>query len=240
MDCQSEEQPAEIGEPDKAQNDADDENGGALRANRRLRLLHHHGAGFRIPDLCRLWNPCSEGACSRAKAIAVRAGSVYAREKHVQPSRNAVFAAVRACRCAEIRWEWRRLCAAEFPDRDAELPGLVSEIRGDAGAGEDDDADRQHVEDLIVAFERCSFVVAGPVGRESGQWNLAVVGPAGGDALGASGRPAVEKHHVVVLGVNLVSATGGRELLSRRPDPSRSWRRPLPLEGGAEEPRQES
>src|SRR5262245_55043990 len=105
MDCQSEEQPAEIGEPDKAQNDADDDHGGALRANRRLRLLHHHGAGFRIPDLCRLWNPCSEGACSRARAIAVRAGSVYAREKHVQPSRNAVFAAVRACRCAEIRWE---------------------------------------------------------------------------------------------------------------------------------------
>src|SRR5215467_14287026 len=183
MDCQSEEQPAEIGEPDKAQNDADDDHGGALRANRRLRLLHHHGAGFRIPDLCRLWNPCSEGACSRARAIAVRAGSVYAREKHVQPSRNAVFAAVRACRCAEIRWEWRRLCAAEFPDRDAELPGLVSEIRGDAGAGEDDDADRQHVEDLIVALERCSFIVAGPVGLECDLWNLAVVGPAGGDAL---------------------------------------------------------
>src|ERR1700722_7161651 len=39
---------------------------------------------------------------------------------------------------------WRlRAPFAEFPDRDAELFGLVAEVGLDAGAGEDHDADRQ-------------------------------------------------------------------------------------------------
>ena len=43
--------------------------------------------------------------------------------------------------------------AAELPDWDTKLPGLVGEIVLDAIAGEDQDADRQHVEHRVVALE---------------------------------------------------------------------------------------
>ena len=43
-----------------------------------------------------------------------------------------------------------------------------------------------------------------PVGLEGDLRDLAVVGPAGGDALGALRRAAVQQHHVGVLGVHLV------------------------------------
>jgi hypothetical protein len=42
---------------------------------------------------------------------------------------------------------------AEFPDRDAELSRLVGQVLLNAGAGENEDADRQHIEHLIVALD---------------------------------------------------------------------------------------
>jgi hypothetical protein len=41
-----------------------------------------------------------------------------------------------------------------------------------AGAGEDDDTDRQHVEHLIAALERCRLGVFGPIGLEGDLRNL--------------------------------------------------------------------
>src|SRR3546814_4411126 len=51
----------------------------------------------------------------------------------------------------------RRSRAASLPEieqRDAELAGLVGEVVLDARARKHDDADRQHVQHLIVALER--------------------------------------------------------------------------------------
>ena len=48
-------------------------------------------------------------------------------------------------------------------DRDAELPRLVDEVLGDAGAGERDDALRQEVQQFVVAAERGGASVAVPV-----------------------------------------------------------------------------
>jgi hypothetical protein len=73
----------------------------------------------------------------------------------------------------------------EFPNGDAELPRLVGQVLLIAGAGEDHDADRQHVEHLIVALERRCLGVFGPIGFEGDLRDLAVVGPAGCDAFGA-------------------------------------------------------
>src|SRR3546814_8731314 len=44
------------------------------------------------------------------------------------------------------------------------------------------------VEQLVVALEGRGVAVAVPVGLEGDLHDLAVVGPAGGDALGAAGR----------------------------------------------------
>src|SRR6202012_4882197 len=98
----------------------------------------------------------------------------------------------------------------EAPDRYAEFLGLVGEIGGEAGAREDDDADRQRLEQAVVAFEGSGTAVAGPVGLEDDLWNFAMIGPAGGDTLGAARTAAVQQHHVGMLGVDLVE---------RRPDP---------------------
>ena len=70
--------------------------------------------------------------------------------------------------------------------------------------GKTHDADRQDVQHLVVALERRGLGVLGPVGLEGDLRNLAVVGPAGGDALGALRRAAVQQHHVGMLGVDLV------------------------------------
>ena len=72
-----------------------------------------------------------------------------------------------------------RATAPEFPDRNAELLGLVGEVVLNAGAGEDHDADRQNVEHRIVAFEWRRFGVLGPVGLEGDLRHLAVVAPFG-------------------------------------------------------------
>ena len=44
----------------------------------------------------------------------------------------------------------------------------------------------------------------GPIGFESDLRNFAVVGPAGGDALSALRRTAVQQHHLRMLGVDLI------------------------------------
>src|SRR3546814_2724335 len=46
--------------------------------------------------------------------------------------------------------------------------------------------------------------MAVPVGLEGDLHDLAVVGPAGGDALGAARAATVQQHHVGMLGVDLV------------------------------------
>ncbi len=84
-----------------------------------------------------------------------------------------------------------RAVVAEFPDRNAEFFRLVGQVGGDAGAGKNDDADGQDVQHLVIALERGGFGVAGPVGLEGDLRHLAAVGPAGGDAFGASGAAAV-------------------------------------------------
>src|SRR5271165_436436 len=47
-----------------------------------------------------------------------------------------------------------RAGASNLPDRDAKLPGLVSQIVLDAVAREYHNADREHVEHRVVALER--------------------------------------------------------------------------------------
>src|SRR5271170_182444 len=92
----------------------------------------------------------------------------------------------------------------EAPGRYSELLRLVGEIGGDAGAGEDHDADRQRLKQAVVALKGGRIAVAVPVGLEDDLWNFAIVGPAGGDALGAARAGAVQQHHVGVLGPDLV------------------------------------
>ena len=93
---------------------------------------------------------------------------------------------------------------AEIVERDAEHLGLVGEIVRDAGARKHDQADRQGFQELIVTFERCGFAVAGPVRLKDDLLAIAIVGPAGRNAFGAFWRSAMEEHHVVVLGADLV------------------------------------
>src|SRR6266852_3556418 len=101
---------------------------------------------------------------------------------------------------------WRRSCAAiaEFPNRDPDPLGFADEIVLNAAAREEDDADRHGVEHLVIALERCSLGVPGPIGIEGDLLDVAVVGPTGGDTRGALRRTAVQQHHVWMLGVDLV------------------------------------
>jgi len=72
-------------------------------------------------------------------------------------------------RCRTRRSERRRLRAARLAaveQRDAHRLGLVGEVVGDAGTREYDDADRQRFQELVVALERCRFLVACPVRLE--------------------------------------------------------------------------
>lgn len=69
-----------------------------------------------------------------------------------------------SARCDRNR---RRSCAASEPiDRDAKLAGLVGEIVLNAGAGEDDDADRQDAQHLIGTLKQCGLGMLRPVGLE--------------------------------------------------------------------------
>ena len=60
-------------------------------------------------------------------------------------------------------------------ERDAQAFRLVGEIVGDAGAGEDDEADGQRFEQRVVTFERGGFAVTGPVGLEDDLCDVARV-----------------------------------------------------------------
>ena len=53
-------------------------------------------------------------------------------------------------------------------------------------------------------MKRLLFAGAGPVGLEDDLRNLALIGPAGGDAFGAARTAAMQEHHVRVLGAGLV------------------------------------
>lgn len=75
---------------------------------------------------------------------------------------------------------------AEIKGLDAKLPSLVCEIVLDACAGEDDDADGQDIEDLIVALERGGLGGACPVRLEGDLHDLAGLGPFGGDQFGTA------------------------------------------------------
>ena len=66
------------------------------------------------------------------------------------------------------------------------LRALSARLRGNAGAGEDNEADRHGFQHLIVALERRRLGVTCPIGLEDDLRDLASFGPAGGDALGAS------------------------------------------------------
>ena len=123
------------------------------------------------------------------------------------PEQAAAASAIKKVRSIATARKAAALAAAfraEAPDRNAHLAGLVGEVGGDAGAGEDDDADRQRFEHPVVALEGRGVAVAGPVGLEDDLWNFAMVGPAGGDALGAARAAAVQQHHVGMLGADLV------------------------------------
>ena len=78
----------------------------------------------------------------------------------------------------DYAWRSQRSRAAglaEIEQRDAELAGLVGEVVGDAGAGEDDDADRQAFEQVVVALERHRLGVPRPVRLEDDLWDFARV-----------------------------------------------------------------
>ena len=94
--------------------------------------------------------------------------------------------------------------AAELPDGNAEAFRLIGEVVLDSRTRKMHDADRQQFEHGIVAFERRRFGVLRPVGLESDLWHLPVGGPSGGDQFGALWRPAMDQHHVAMLGVHLV------------------------------------
>src|SRR5262249_57213416 len=81
----------------------------------------------------------------------------------------------------------QRSGAAVIPDWDAKLLRLVGEVRRDARAGEYDHTDREDLEDSVVALERRGPGVPVPVGLEDDLRHVAVISPAGGDALRALG-----------------------------------------------------
>src|SRR5438128_12272853 len=73
-----------------------------------------------------------------------------------------------------------RAAIAKLADRDTKLLRLIGEIRRDARAREYDDADREDVEDPVVALERRGSGVTVPVRLEDDLRDLPVVSPAGG------------------------------------------------------------
>src|SRR5215218_581033 len=103
----------------------------------------------------------------------------------------------------EKRWR-SRATRTKAPDRYAELARLVGEVLLDARPWEHDDADRQDFQDLVVALEGCGLGMTGPVGLERNVRDLAGVGPAGGDALGAGRRAAMQQDHAGMVRADLV------------------------------------
>src|SRR5215831_10061468 len=125
-------------------------------------------------------------------------------------------AILRICAIARVR---QRLRAAVLPDGDAKLLGFVGEVRRDARTGEYDDADREDVENPVVAFERRRPGVTVPVRLEDNLRHLAVVSPAGGDALCALRTAAVQQHHVGMFGVDFVERVPDRGMILKSRPP---------------------
>src|SRR6201987_3457381 len=142
---------------------------------------------------------CSTGLLSTSRASAMRSISAVQHPKSEIPkssgsicidrAKKTPAAARRRGKASDGRI--RRLGGAgrcllvEPPHRDAERLRLVREVGRDAGAREHDDADRQRLEEAVVALEGSGAAFAGPVGLKDDLRDLAIVGPAGGDALGA-------------------------------------------------------
>src|SRR6266568_4470712 len=105
---------------------------------------------------------CCRSASSFSPAPASRRIGPTKRESSASQCGNSVTAARKR---RNTRLVIRRLRAAvtEFPHWDAELSRFVGPILLDAGAGENEDADRQH----IVALERRGLGVFGQAQRRS-------------------------------------------------------------------------
>ncbi len=66
--------------------------------------------------------------------------------------------------------------------------------------GEHEDADRQGLQEMIVALERSRLAVSGPVRPEDDLRHLARVGPARGDQFGAlRRRPKIADSEFAIL-----------------------------------------
>src|SRR5262249_31344240 len=96
--------------------------------------------------------PCWSGA-RVGSGLPARGGGVNDRGRRVVKAGGHIggSAILGICAIARVR---QRLRAAVFPDGDAKLLGFVGEVRRDARTGEYDDADREDVENPVVAFER--------------------------------------------------------------------------------------
>ena len=117
------------------------------------------------------FSPPSDGERGREKSAVVEAAS------RLRGSAS--------CVSAGIAGERRRSRAAVLRDRDAKLLRLIGEVRRDARARKYDNADREDVEDPVVALERCGPGVPVPVRLEDDLRDLAVIGPAASrDMLG--------------------------------------------------------
>ena len=106
-----------------------------------------------------------------------------------------------------------RAAGPETIDRDAHLAGLVGQVVLNARAGEDDDADRQAVEHLVIALERRGFGMFGPIRLEFNLRHLAVAGPGGGDAFSALRASTMHQDHVRMLGVDLIETVPDRAVI---------------------------
>ena len=141
----------------------------------------------------------------------------------------SIMAAIMALKMQPCLFPYPERAALTHRRRRTSRPGwraacLVGQIVLDASSRKDDDPDWQGCEHLIVALERRSIAVTCPIRLEDDLGNLAVVGPTGGDALGAARAPAVQQNHVAVFGTHLVE---------RGPDAPVIVARGAPREGDA-------
>ncbi len=107
-----------------------------------------------------------------------------------QGSASALFGSPRGHRLEGVLAGLRTALAA-IDRTDAERGRLVGEIVGYVGGREDHESDRQHVQHAVVALEGRDLAFARPVRLEGDLGDVALVGPAGGDALGARGGAAI-------------------------------------------------
>ena len=113
-------------------------------------------------------------------------------------------------------------------DRDAQLPGAVHEILGDARTGEREHALRQEVQQFLVAAERGGASVGdpSPACRRPGGRRCCSAQRAA--MLLDAGTAAVDEHHVGVLGASSASRHARSPRPGRRRPCRRRWRRGCP------------